>query len=74
MIHFSAEEEVEGAVVTITEMTGMGEATEGEGETEIRIGVVEGAVSPQEEGEVAEGDMVILQPIIIDNKILLFYF
>jgi hypothetical protein len=53
-------------VVTITEMTGMGE-----GETGIRIGVVEGAVS-QEEGEVAEGDMVILQPIIINDKILLF--
>ena len=60
MIHFSAEEEAEGAVVT-----------EGEGETGIRIGVVEGAVS-QEEGEVAEGDMVILQPIIINDKILLF--
>ena len=60
-------------MVTITEMTGMGEATEWEGETEIRIGVVEGAVS-QEEGEVAEGDMVILQPIIINDKILLFYF
>ena len=73
MVYFSAEEEAEGAVVTITEMTGMGEATEGEGETGIRIGVVEGAVS-QEEGEVAEGDMVILQPIIINDKILLFQF